>query len=243
MSARKLKILVVDDDVDNAHSMAELFELEGHSVKIAESGEAAIAAYLSEDFDIAFMDVMMPGKNGVESFIEIRKMRPSARVVMMTGYSVEELLRQAVERGAMGVLLKPMEPRQILNLLDEVGASGVVVAPTSNPRGGEEIQRLLAKAGRASRLISEASEVQSQPPRDADGVLILDFDTRLIDGFHTVRDVRSSGCQSPAIVMAKTADPAVLDPAEVLRDFQVTGVLNKPFDPLQLIEKLGNLQG
>ena len=93
---RSLRILVVDDDADNAYSLGELFELEGHSVQVALSGEDAIAAYLAADFDLAFMDVMMPGLNGVESFIEIRKMRPEARVYMMTGYSVEQLLQQAL---------------------------------------------------------------------------------------------------------------------------------------------------
>ena len=63
---RSLRILVVDDDADNANSLGELFELEGHRPLVVYDGEAAIAAYLKEDFDIAFMDVMMPGKNGVE---------------------------------------------------------------------------------------------------------------------------------------------------------------------------------
>src|SRR5215212_9261324 len=106
---RELKILVVDDDEDNTCSLCELFELEGHKATMAHSGEAAIAAYMNENFDLAFMDVMMPGLNGVESFMEIRKLKPEARVYMMTGYSVEQLLQQAMEHGAMGVLSKPID--------------------------------------------------------------------------------------------------------------------------------------
>ena len=96
---RSLRILVVDDDVDNANSLGELFEMEGHRPLVVYDGEAAIAAYLKEDFDIAFMDVMMPGKNGVESFLEIKKLKPLAKVYMMTGYSVEQLLQQAIDGG------------------------------------------------------------------------------------------------------------------------------------------------
>ena len=86
-----LSILVVDDDIDNASSLGELFEMEGHHVRVVHSGEDAIIAYCRENFDVAFMDVMMPGMNGVESFLEIRRLKPAARVFMMTGYSVEEL--------------------------------------------------------------------------------------------------------------------------------------------------------
>ena len=68
--------------------MGELFELEGHRVHVVYSGEDAIAAYHQADFDVSFLDVMMPGMNGVESFLEIRKLRPNANVFMMSGYSV-----------------------------------------------------------------------------------------------------------------------------------------------------------
>ena len=96
---KSLRILVVDDDIDNAQSLAELFDLEGHRATVVHSGEAAIAAHMTQHFDLAFMDVMMPGLNGVESFLRIRQMRPDAKVFMMTGYSVEELMKQAVEQG------------------------------------------------------------------------------------------------------------------------------------------------
>jgi len=101
MVEKSLKILVVDDDEDAADSLAELFEMEGHDVLVAYSGDDAIKAYTEQDFDISFMDIMMPGKNGVESFFEIRRIKPSAKVFMMTGYSVEQLVQQAIDQGLL----------------------------------------------------------------------------------------------------------------------------------------------
>jgi DNA-binding NtrC family response regulator len=115
--AKQLEILVVDDDVDNANSLAEIFEMEGHRVTTANSGKDAIRAYEAKNFDIAFMDIAMPGKNGVESFFEIRKFKPRARVYMMTGYSVETLVQKAIENGALGVLHKPVDLARVLSLL------------------------------------------------------------------------------------------------------------------------------
>jgi DNA-binding NarL/FixJ family response regulator len=54
-----------------------------------------------EDFGVAFVDVRMPVMNGVESFLEIRKLRPSAKVVMMSGYD-EGLVAKAFDNGALG---------------------------------------------------------------------------------------------------------------------------------------------
>ena len=136
MMTRKLSILVVDDDEDNANSLGELFEMEGHLVTVAHSGEAAIAAYVGTAFDLAFMDVMMPGRNGVESFLEIRKLRPEAKVFMMTGYSVEQLLQQAMEHGAMGVLTKPIDIDKLLRSVDDVRPSGIVLIAEEDPQFG-----------------------------------------------------------------------------------------------------------
>ncbi len=134
-----LKILVVDDDTDAADSLAEIFELEGHDVTTVYNGENAIEAYREGDFDIAFMDIMMPGKNGVESFFEIRSMRPDAQVYMMTGYSVEQLVQQAIAHGAMGVLSKPIDLNGVLAVLEEVQPVGVVLIAEDDPDFGPEL--------------------------------------------------------------------------------------------------------
>lgn len=114
-----LKILVVDDDKDFAESMAEAFELRTNEVVLAFSGEEAIQKFKENGFDIIFMDVKLPGKNGVECFLEICKLNPNAKVAMMTGYSVKQLLEQAVENGAWTVLHKPFKMEQILEMIKE----------------------------------------------------------------------------------------------------------------------------
>ena len=66
--------------------------MDDHKVRVVYSGQDAIDAYRAAPFDLGFFDVMMPGKNGVESFLEIREQRPDAKVYFMTGYSADDLL-------------------------------------------------------------------------------------------------------------------------------------------------------
>ncbi len=110
-------VFILDDDRDVAESLADVLELSGHKVDMAHSGEAAVERFRDHDYDIAFFDVRMSGMNGVESLLEILRFKPDARVVMMTGYSVEELLDEAVENGAIGVLHKPVEAHEFLALI------------------------------------------------------------------------------------------------------------------------------
>ena len=120
--AEPLKILVVDDDVDVAESLAEIFEFDGHEVELAHSGEDAVQAVETRDFDFAFMDVMMPGMNGVECFRRIHEIRPGIKVFMMTGYTVEALLNEATEGGASGVFFKPVAAAKVLEILKDPSA-------------------------------------------------------------------------------------------------------------------------
>ncbi|MGI9422019.1 MAG: response regulator, partial [Hyphomicrobiaceae bacterium] len=149
-----LKILVVDNDRDNADSLAELFELEGHEVATAYNGQDAIDIYKEQDFDVAFMDVMMPGKNGVESFLEIRRIKPDATVYMMTGYSVEQLLQQATDNGALGVLKKPLDIQDVMGALANVLPEGVVLVANSDQGLGQQLRELIGSTGKKCELVT-----------------------------------------------------------------------------------------
>jgi DNA-binding NtrC family response regulator len=124
----KLRILIVDDDQDFAESMAEALELHEHEVQLAFSGEEAVSKHREHDFQISFMDVKLPGMNGVESFLEIHRLKPHAKVVMMTGYGVKQLLAQAVEKGAWAVLHKPIDMEQMFNMLRKIKLHGILIA-------------------------------------------------------------------------------------------------------------------
>ena len=118
--ARTLSILVLDDNADNADALADLLSMEDHKVKVVYSGQAAIDAYRSSRFDLGFFDVMMPGKNGVDSFLEIRAQRPDAKVYFMTGYSADDLLKKAMASGALGVFGKPVDLPRVLDVCQAV---------------------------------------------------------------------------------------------------------------------------
>ena len=233
-----LKILIVDDDKDNAQSLGELFEIEGHHVALAYNGEDAITAYCNTTFDLAFMDVMMPEKNGVESFLAIKRIQPAAKVYMMTGYSVEDLLRQAVREGALGVLEKPYDAAEVLRLARDVGRNGLVLAsPATTPHGtGEAIFSALSQNGVASRLLKDAVTLgEGVGPED---VLVIDAQVPLIESVSFFKQVQVQGHVAPTILVP----PAVPAKSESpLRDIEVTGILNKPFDPTELISRLPHL--
>lgn len=216
--------------------------MEGHAVKIVHSGEEAIAISEKHDFNLSFMDVILPGMNGVESFIQIKRLRPLSRVYMMTGYSVEELLTQALHGGALGVLEKPFDPEAILNLTTSMGPAGLVLAP---PRGlmqhgdvGHFINQTLSNNGMRCRHVMQANGLNSK--LEADEILLLDLPAPLIEGMEVFKRAQETGHRGHTFIVphARTLVAATETP---FRDISLTGILNKPFDPLELINKLPQL--
>ena len=114
------QVLIVDDDVDVAESYAEIFRNYGCSVDIAHDGRAAVERFKARDYDLAFMDIRMPVMNGVDSFLEIRKLKPQARVVLVTGHS-EARAAEALANGALAVLMKPVRLKQLVSFLEADG--------------------------------------------------------------------------------------------------------------------------
>jgi DNA-binding NtrC family response regulator len=114
----KTNILVVDDLKSIRQTLSGMLGDEGYNVVLAEDGYQAIEIAKQIPFDFVFMDIKMPGINGVQTFREIKKISPQAVVIMMTAYSVEDLVREALGEGAYGVVYKPFDIEKIVNIID-----------------------------------------------------------------------------------------------------------------------------
>jgi len=118
------RIFIVDDDQDHAESIADILAMLGHEVEVAYNGEDAVQRFAQREFDLTLMDVRLPGMNGVEAFYELRRQRADAQVIMMTGFSLEQLLAQAMLAGAAGLLHKPFAVDDLLEAIGKVEPTG-----------------------------------------------------------------------------------------------------------------------
>jgi CheY-like chemotaxis protein len=110
---KKFKILVVDDDELILHSLGRIVEKLGYTVKCVSSGQDAVKAAKDEQFDLTFLDMRMPGFNGYETLVELKKIFTKCKYAVMTGYDVDEMVQKAQEEGICAILKKPFEITQI----------------------------------------------------------------------------------------------------------------------------------
>jgi CheY-like chemotaxis protein len=112
------RILVVDDSVDSAETLAELLKIWGHDVRIAHDGPGAIAAARDYRPEVILLDIGLPGMDGFAVAAQLRKEGTAGRMlVALTGYSEQKDRDRAQQAGFDHHLVKPINPDTLQKLL------------------------------------------------------------------------------------------------------------------------------
>ncbi|MDE2140956.1 MAG: response regulator [Elusimicrobia bacterium] len=114
---RGASILAVDDERTSIEVLSRFFALKGHRVTGAGSAEEAAELLGRESFDFILMDIVLPGRSGLQALADFRKLTP-APIYIMSGDNDEEARRDALLLGASGFFGKPLDLGEIAAALD-----------------------------------------------------------------------------------------------------------------------------
>ena len=115
------QILIVDDEEVMRESMAAWLREDGYDVDAAASGREAIDMARQTDYAIYFIDLKMPGGiDGIETLMEIRRMRPDASIIIITAYATVDTAIVAMKEGAQEYIVKPCNPEEISLLVSRI---------------------------------------------------------------------------------------------------------------------------
>jgi DNA-binding NtrC family response regulator len=109
----RLRILFVDDERQLQEFMRIELKALGHDVVVCASGELALQAIAAQSFDVALLDIRMPGLSGIDVLQRLKAHSPDTEAIMMTGYASEESMVQAMRLGACDYLRKPCQLAEI----------------------------------------------------------------------------------------------------------------------------------
>jgi DNA-binding NtrC family response regulator len=121
--ARKIKLLIVDDEVKFLNSLARRLELRGFEVTKAENGQDALDYANQIQFDLAMVDLKMPGVGGKQVLEILKKTHAFIEVIMMTGHGSAEAAGECMKLGAFSYMPKPYELEKIMETLRQAYAA------------------------------------------------------------------------------------------------------------------------
>jgi DNA-binding response OmpR family regulator len=111
------RVLVVDEQANQARMMAIGLRVEGFDVETAESSAQALERLAAQPFDLALVDLMLPGTNGIQLARLARERHPGTRVVLMSAYHLSERQLTRADCGAAGFVPKPLDLTELAEFL------------------------------------------------------------------------------------------------------------------------------
>ena len=114
------KVMIVEDSSLMIAVITNFIKKEGKDIEIisASSGEESIQKYKEQKPDLVFMDIKMPGMDGITALEEIKRLYPSAKVVMCTSLKEPEQEQRAKKAGCLGYIMKPFSRQDIVDALN-----------------------------------------------------------------------------------------------------------------------------
>ncbi len=162
------RLLLVEDDRENALMLKEVLSNWGYAVTTALSGPEALKFARSEPFEVVLADIRMPDVGGLQVLREIRQLRPLTQVVMMTGFGSVDTAVEAMKAGAFSFIEKTVDADVLLVMLDK--ATEKLQLSAENKRLKEELRDHTSFANivaRSDKMRQLFHLIKSVAPTDA----------------------------------------------------------------------------
>jgi DNA-binding NtrC family response regulator len=141
---RQIKLLIVDDEVDFLNSVAKRLELRGFKVTPVTNGKDALKAAKKGEFDLALLDLKMPGMDGTEVLGLLKEKHKFLEVIILTGHGSIDSAVETTKLGAFDYLTKPYELDNLLEVLKRAYEARLKKKFEQDKRRMEDIELLSA---------------------------------------------------------------------------------------------------
>ena len=158
-----LKLLVVDDDQGMLKTLSYILKDIGYDVVSRSLVTEAVEIIKEQTFDIIMSDIRMPGMNGVELIKKVKQTSPGTPVVMITAYTMHELVEEAKREGALAVFSKPLDINKMIAFFEDFKNKSNEQALEDDPVHISLNRMLEEKDKIIERLKAELAEIKKDP--------------------------------------------------------------------------------
>ena len=130
MNEKRISVLITDDHNVVRKGVKALLSAEKYGIEVvgeASNGDQAIQMASQLEPDVILMDLVMPGKSGLDTIVEIKQMQPKARILVLTSFAEDENVAEAIRAGAQGFLLKDTSPDELVQTIHSVYAGNLTI--------------------------------------------------------------------------------------------------------------------
>jgi len=235
------RILVVDDNADLLRTLALILKRSGYTVDVAADGASAVEKFKAHDFDVALMDIVMPGMDGVEAFLKIRENKPCAKVVLMTAYSDEELVKSALDQGAYSTIYKPIDIAKMMSLISNIVVKPVVLIVDDDTDFCNTMAKMFELKGYKANTAQSGEEAIRIAKETQCSIAFIDVKMPCMDGLETYLMLRKINPNIISIMMTGYRDE-VNDIVSKALAADASTCFYKPFHPTEALSFMSRIR-
>jgi len=161
--ARKISILIVDDEESVRDSLYNWFIEDGYHVECAENANKALSMLENDGFDIILADIKMPGMDGLEMLRRIKLLKSDSIVIVMTAFATVDTAVQALKDGAFDYVTKPFDPDDLSHLIRNASKQIVLSEENENLKlkviSLENVEDLIGRSEAIKRVLKDIESV------------------------------------------------------------------------------------
>jgi DNA-binding response OmpR family regulator len=240
MTQQPPSILVVDDEVDTCRNLSDILTDLGYRVDVAHDGPSALELVRQNAYDVALLDLRMPGMDGLELFHHIRELRSGTVGIIVTAYAGTDTTERALAAGAWQVLPKPVEFQRLLALVEQAVGQPLVLIVDDDPDLCASLRDVLEERGYRVCLAHDEKEAAGHLGDTAFRVVLIDMRLPDGDGASVYRLVREVNPQARTVVITGHRGEMERRVEEVLKQ-GADAVCYKPFEVSGLLATLESL--
>jgi DNA-binding NtrC family response regulator len=203
-NGNRLRVLVVDDEQDACNNLSDILTDMGYRVDCAYDGPSALALVREAHYDVALLDMRMPGMDGLTLYREIKRVRAETVAIVITAFAGGTRSEEVLEAGAWHVLPKPVPLPRLLDLIDRANRQPLVLVVDDDRDLCENLWQILRLRGYRVGLAHDAAGAAAHLRGTTFGVSLIDMKLPDRDGSEVFRLVRESAPSARAILI--TAD-------------------------------------
>lgn len=224
-----------------SETLSDILDDIGYKIDVANDGYNAIEMISKHDYIMVLMDIKMPGINGVETFKEIKQIRPATKVIMMTAYSVDDLVKEALKEGAYGIIYKPLNIEYLLHFVKKMEKDINILIVDDDPSFCETLKDALEEVKYKIAVSNNGQQAIKYIKENEVNIVFIDIKIPVLNGLEIYLAIKKINPEVTGVMITGYQYDAVANLVEEALKNDLYTCLYKPLDKgkvIALIEEI-----
>jgi DNA-binding NtrC family response regulator len=236
------RLLVVDDDQDTCSNLSDIFTDLGFQADVAYDGPAALSLVERKSYDVALLDLKMPGMDGLELYRRLRRISAETVAIVVTAYASSDTAASVLAAGAMQILPKPVDFPKLLQLVDEAMHQPLVLVVDDDHELCDSLWEMFHDRSHRVCLAYDVPEAVNKLRERSYHVVLVDLKLPTGDGTEVLACLQQVNPQARSVVITGYRS----ETEQLVQTALASGasaVCYKPFDVELLLTTVSRLCG